>query len=92
MQPCWYELAAGGEQGMLRFSLSEETTNKHVKSTVTVFIEHVASLLQCPFKCNGQNMLQSKFNSSWSNAFYMSDYFTTVQNEQILTVNVFQHQ
>lgn len=28
MQPCWYESAAGGERGMLRFSLSEEKTNK----------------------------------------------------------------
>lgn len=44
MQPCWCESAAGGEWGVLRFSLSEETTNKPVNSTAAVFIEHMASV------------------------------------------------
>lgn len=51
MLPCWYGSAAGGEQGMPRFNLSEETTNKHGKCSVTV--ERVTNLVQCPFQFSG---------------------------------------
>ena len=82
MQPCWYDSAAGGARGMLRFSLeSAGKTHENRSAKSDAFIKHITGLLQYIAKVNryirsrknlfSQNMqnlrhLHPKMNKSYS--------------------------